>query len=39
VGRPEDIPVIEAFLRTTPDLSPAILQQARNTLSAIHSRE
>ena len=39
IGRPEDAPVVEAFVRTATDAPPNLLEQARLTLTAIRSRE
>jgi biotin carboxyl carrier protein len=39
VGQPEDAPIIESFLRSASDAPPNLLEQARLTLQAIHSRE
>jgi pyruvate/2-oxoglutarate dehydrogenase complex dihydrolipoamide acyltransferase (E2) component len=39
VGQPEDVPVVESFLRNSGDLPPNVAQQARLTLQAIQSRK
>jgi len=39
VGRPEDVPVVAAFLRTSGDLPGNVSEQARLTLEAVQSRK
>jgi len=39
IGQPDDIPVVESFLRTASDLPPNVAEQARLTLQALQSRE
>jgi len=39
IGRPEDAPVVESFLRNSGDLPPNVAEQARLTLQAVQSRK
>ena len=39
VGQPEDAPVVESFLRSSPDLPANVAKQARFTLQALQSRK
>jgi len=39
VGQPEDAPVVESFLRNSPDLPANVAKQARFTLQALQSRK
>jgi len=38
IGQPDDVPIIESFLRTTSDLPPNVAEQARLTLAEIRKR-